>query len=52
MGNSYSTRWPLNLCLNSSRTSLQSEDENNPSKDMTEFAVIPASDKHTATVSD
>jgi len=51
MGNTCSTSWPLNLCINSPRTSSQSEDENNLSKNMTEPAIIPATDKHTATVS-
>lgn len=51
MGNACSTSWPLNHCFNSPRTSSQSEDENNLSKTMTEPAIIPASDKQTATVS-
>ncbi len=51
MGNSCSTSWPLNLCLNSPRTSSQSEDDNNSSKSMSEPAIIPAKGKHTATVS-
>jgi hypothetical protein len=52
MGNACSTSWPLNHCFNLPRTSSQSEDENNLSKTMTEPAIIPASDKQTATVSD
>jgi hypothetical protein len=52
MGNSCSKSWPFNHCLNSPRTSSQSEDENSLSKNMTEPAIIPASDKHTATVND
>jgi hypothetical protein len=52
MGNTCSTPWPMNLCLNSSRTSSQSEDENILSKNMSESATIRPSDKHTATVND
>jgi len=52
MGNSCSTSWPLNFCLNTPRTSSQSEDESSLSTIMNEPAIIPASDKHTATVSD
>ncbi|CAF0897426.1 unnamed protein product [Adineta steineri] len=50
MGNTCSTTWLANHCLNSSRTSLQSEDENNLSKNMIESTIIPACDKHTATI--
>ncbi len=50
MGNACSTSWPLNQCFNLPRTSSQSEDENYPPQNMTEPAIIPASDKHTATV--
>jgi len=52
MGNSFSTSWPLNLCLKSPRTSSQSEDENHLTKNMTEPTTIRAKDKHTATVND
>ncbi len=50
MGNSCSTSWPINLCLNSPRTSSQSEEQNSVSKNMAELATIPAREKHTATV--
>ncbi|CAF1450035.1 unnamed protein product [Adineta ricciae] len=50
MGNSCSTTWPLNHCLNAPRTSSQSEDQNNILKTMSEPVILPASDKHTATV--
>lgn len=51
MGNSCSTSWPLNICLNPPRTSSQSEEENYLTKNMTETAIISPKDKHTATVS-
>lgn len=50
MGNSCSTLWPLNICLNPSETS-QSDDEYTHPKNLTDFAIISATEKHTATVS-
>lgn len=47
MGNSCS----LNICLNTPRTSSQSEDENYLRKNLSEPAIISPRDKHTATVS-
>ncbi|CAF3546076.1 unnamed protein product [Rotaria sordida] len=50
MGNSCSTTWPLNLCLKSSETSTQSDDETSLSKNMAESAIISTTTQHTATV--
>ena len=52
MGNSCLTSWPLNLCLSSSRKSVQLEDEYNLSKNICESVIIPAKEPQTATVSE